>query len=716
MESLLQQSQLQEFDTARTLRHVRGTCIQGSSDAIKEGFSTSVARSVERMEQLRREAELDAQLALVQTRRVEGGSSAQCCIYSEQGLKGLNQDTVVSWEVTFCGVFDGHGPYGHLVAKRVRDSLPSYLAEAWGVLSPAAAEAPLGDTKPEHVAAAAGSPAAPASAGQAAAPRPPLHTSLHSSENGTAPLERVGSVDSDLDGSVRGGKKYAQTALPRGASVSTLSSGTPLGSDSDLDGSVRNGRALAYSTSNGVLASDLDSDLEGSVRGGRQRGAKLSLLEVATSEGTDIEVSLDVRANDVVQEAGDTIRGAKGFMEFAKADAGEDRGEKEGEESVRSGREGRASVELGGDEGWRKARRLSESAGGAGKGAGYMEKVEAWKEALADAFDRTDGDIVSHPNFDAFVSGSAAVTVVLQGRHLIVGNLGDSRCVIASSGSDAGSIVGRALTFDHKCSRTNEKKRIVATGARVFALEDEPNTTRVWLPDELMPGLAMSRAFGDSVLKPYGLISEPEVHHKILKAKDKFVILASDGIWDVLSDQEAAEVVARAPARSDAAKALVDAAIRAWAFKKPGAKRDDATVALLFFSTETIKREEDRERKRGAGEKAGPGAADEHSAAPAAAAGAAVASPKGVFESLSAAESEKRKSGEYARGGGGAGAGGLESESDGVVEAAAAGDVMKVKRQAVLSASGLRFEKNDSIGNLVQLAQREEEKAEAATR
>lgn len=40
---------------------------------------------------------------------------------------GSRTDTV------FCGVFDGHGPYGHLVAKRVRDSLPLKLSAHWEV-------------------------------------------------------------------------------------------------------------------------------------------------------------------------------------------------------------------------------------------------------------------------------------------------------------------------------------------------------------------------------------------------------------------------------------------------------------------------------------------------------------------------------------------------------------------------------------------------------
>jgi serine/threonine protein phosphatase PrpC len=53
---------------------------------------------------------------------------------------------------------------------------------------------------------------------------------------------------------------------------------------------------------------------------------------------------------------------------------------------------------------------------------------------------------------------------------------------------------------------------------------------RLWLPEDDSPGLAMSRAFGDFCLKEFGLISTPEVSHRILSDKDEFLVLATDGV------------------------------------------------------------------------------------------------------------------------------------------------------------------------------------------
>ena len=52
----------------------------------------------------------------------------------------------------------------------------------------------------------------------------------------------------------------------------------------------------------------------------------------------------------------------------------------------------------------------------------------------------------------------------------------------------------------------------------------------MWLPFDDAPGLAMARAFGDFCLKEYGVISVPEFSHHILTERDKFIVLASDGV------------------------------------------------------------------------------------------------------------------------------------------------------------------------------------------
>lgn len=75
-----------------------------------------------------------------------------------------------------------------------------------------------------------------------------------------------------------------------------------------------------------------------------------------------------------------------------------------------------------------------------------------------------------------------------------------------------------------------EAERIKKNNGRVFARKDEPHVQRVWLPDVDFPGLAMARAFGDFELKNYGVISIPQVAYHRLSDRDRFVVLATDGV------------------------------------------------------------------------------------------------------------------------------------------------------------------------------------------
>ncbi|KAL3848878.1 hypothetical protein ACJIZ3_010760 [Penstemon smallii] len=211
------------------------------------------------------------------------------------------------------------------------------------------------------------------------------------------------------------------------------------------------------------------------------------------------------------------------------------------------------------------------------------EKVESlWREAFLKSYKAMDKELRSHPNLDCFCSGSTAVTVAKQGSNLFMGYIGDSRAILGSKDSND-SMVAIQLTIDLKPDLPREAERIKRCKGRVFALQDEPEVQRVWLPFDDAPGLAMARAFGDFCLKEYGVISIPEFSHRVLTDKDKFVVLASDGVWDVLSNEEVVEIVSSAPTRSSAARILVDSAAREWKAKYPTSKMDDCAVVCLFL-------------------------------------------------------------------------------------------------------------------------------------
>ncbi|OIW08387.1 hypothetical protein TanjilG_03063 [Lupinus angustifolius] len=205
-----------------------------------------------------------------------------------------------------------------------------------------------------------------------------------------------------------------------------------------------------------------------------------------------------------------------------------------------------------------------------------------WREAFMKSYKDMDKELRSHPHLDCFCSGSTAVTLVKQGSNLFLGNIGDSRAIMGSKDSND-SMVAIQLTVDLKPDLPSEAERIKHCKGRVFALQDEPEVHRVWLPFDDAPGLAMARAFGDFCLKDYGVISIPEFSHQLLTNRDQFIVLASDGVWDVLSNEEVVEIVSSAPTRSSAARIVVDSAAREWKLKYPTSKIDDCAVVCLFL-------------------------------------------------------------------------------------------------------------------------------------
>jgi serine/threonine protein phosphatase PrpC len=166
----------------------------------------------------------------------------------------------------------------------------------------------------------------------------------------------------------------------------------------------------------------------------------------------------------------------------------------------------------------------------AARDSGADMPAAAWRKAFARAYKAMDKDLRSHPSLDCFCSGSTAVTVLKLGSDLYMANIGDSRAVLGSREATGGGMVAVQLTVDLKPDVPSEAERIKKCRGRVFALQDEPEVPRVWLPFDDAPGLAMARAFGDFCLKDYGVISVPEFFHWSLTEKDQFVILASDGV------------------------------------------------------------------------------------------------------------------------------------------------------------------------------------------
>jgi serine/threonine protein phosphatase PrpC len=163
--------------------------------------------------------------------------------------------------------------------------------------------------------------------------------------------------------------------------------------------------------------------------------------------------------------------------------------------------------------------------------------------------------------FDTYVSGTSGCMCFLHGSTLSIANVGDSRAIMgirvngrSPEATTRPGIVGRnsvsrpsqslvtlELSNDQRAQREDEAARIIDAGGRVF----EWGVPRVWLKEVDMPGLAMTRSFGDQAASSVGVIAVPEMHTIELTEDDVFLVLATDGLWEFVDSEDCVQKVAK---------------------------------------------------------------------------------------------------------------------------------------------------------------------------
>lgn len=142
------------------------------------------------------------------------------------------------------------------------------------------------------------------------------------------------------------------------------------------------------------------------------------------------------------------------------------------------------------------------------------------------------------------------------------------------------------LTLDHKPSTPSERARIEAAGGRVQRLVDpdtgaEVGPARVWLATAWAPGLAMSRSLGDALARSVGVLSAADTTAIDITAADAFAVIATDGVWEFMSGQDAVECVGRAASAAAGCEALVAEARRRWGVEEASGSVDDITAVVV---------------------------------------------------------------------------------------------------------------------------------------
>ena len=171
--------------------------------------------------------------------------------------------------------------------------------------------------------------------------------------------------------------------------------------------------------------------------------------------------------------------------------------------------------------------------------------ITTLSESIQSTFISTNEQLTQDDRIDSAFSGSTCVSLLYTPSRLICINVGDSRCVLGKF--DGVKWKAKNLSRDHKPDIAGEKERIIKNGGRVEAYRDSEGNfvgpNRVWVQGGDLPGLAMSRSFGDEIAHLVGVITDPEIIEYYFCKEDKFIIIGSDGLWEFVKSDECIEIV-----------------------------------------------------------------------------------------------------------------------------------------------------------------------------
>ena len=200
--------------------------------------------------------------------------------------------------------------------------------------------------------------------------------------------------------------------------------------------------------------------------------------------------------------------------------------------------------------------------------------------ALSEAYIRVDTDLAK--SVDATVSGTTAVTCLIKDQHMWIANSGDSRAILVRKmPGNPGVIKAIDLTIDHKPDSPHEMKRILQMGGHVTPAGANGSPSRVW---HNLRGLAMARSIGDHNAATVGVIAKPEVTEHEITDDDVALVIASDGVWELLSSQTVVDLVATVKDLDPEkiCEKIIDQSSYMWKVEE-GDYRDDITVVVLTF-------------------------------------------------------------------------------------------------------------------------------------
>ncbi|CAD8128641.1 unnamed protein product [Paramecium sonneborni] len=164
-------------------------------------------------------------------------------------------------------------------------------------------------------------------------------------------------------------------------------------------------------------------------------------------------------------------------------------------------------------------------------------------QSLQDVYQQVEQNLIEQTDFDVKSNGCSLLTMIILNNTIYCANLGDSKAAFfykkdsdPSGPKEVRKFIQKNLNFVHDTTNSKEVQRILNKGGKIdqsIQKGRKSGSLKVWAPKQNLPGVKLTRCFGNMIGKIVGIIAEPEIT-EFKVPKSGYLLIGSTGMWEIM--------------------------------------------------------------------------------------------------------------------------------------------------------------------------------------